>query len=83
MRYEKVYVGVIAKFSAEGGLRPMEIVWKDGERFNIDKVKYIERAPSKVGGILTKRYTVLINGLEKQLFFDERMERWFVERKIQ
>ncbi|MBQ8427524.1 MAG: hypothetical protein IJX16_07200 [Clostridia bacterium] len=83
MRYEKVYVGVVAKFSADGGLRPMEIIWKDGQRFTVDRVKYIERAPSRVGGILTKRYTVIINGFEKQLYFDERGERWFVERKLQ
>ena len=82
MLYEKVYVGVIAKFDIEGGLKPVQILWQDGQRFVIDRVKYIERAPSKTGGILTKRYTVIVEGFEKQLYYESRLERWFVERKI-
>ncbi len=60
----------------------MEIIWIDGQRFNIDRIKYIERAPSKVGGLLTKRYTAIIDGYEKLLYYEEKQERWFVERKI-
>ena len=82
MLYEKVYVGVIAKFDIEGGLKPIQIIWQDGQRFIIDRIKYIERAPSKTGGILTKRYTIIVEGFEKQLYYESRLERWFVERKI-
>ncbi|MBQ3219909.1 MAG: hypothetical protein IJB32_04890 [Clostridia bacterium] len=83
MRYEKVYVGVIVKFFADGGMRPMEIIWTDGQRFSVDRIKYIERAPSKVGGLLTKRFTVIVSGFEKRLYYEEKQERWFVERKIE
>ena len=83
MRYEKIYVGVIAKFSELGGLRPLEIIWTDGQRFTVDRVKFIERAPSKVGGILTTRYTVIVNGFTKLLYYESHVERWFVERKIE
>ena len=52
MRYEKVYVDVTAKFLKEGGLRPLDITWIDGKRYFIDKVKFIERIPSKAGGTM-------------------------------
>lgn len=82
MQLEKIYVSVIAKFDAEGGLRPLQLLWVDGQRFMIDRVKYIERAPSKTGGILTKCFTVIIEGFEKKLYYEDKLERWFVERKI-
>jgi hypothetical protein len=82
MQYEKVNVGVIAKFDVDGGLKPLQIVWIDGQKFQIDRVKFIERAPSKTGGLLTRRYTVIVEGFEKQLYYEEKLERWFVERKI-
>lgn len=81
MRYEKVYVETVVKFLSDGGMRPLEIVWASGERFLIDRVKFIERAPSKTGTLIAKRYTVIIGGLEKYLYFEENNERWFVERK--
>lgn len=82
MLYEKIYVGVLVKFLADGGMRPLEIIWIDGQKFQIDRVKFIERAPSKVGALITRRYTVIVEGFEKRLYFDERAERWFIERKI-
>lgn len=83
MQYEKVYVGIIARFDPDGGLKPLQIVWVDGQRFAIDRVKFIERAPSKTGGVLTKRYTVVVEGFEKKLYYEEKLERWFIERKLQ
>lgn len=81
MRYEKVYVQITAKFLEEGGIRPVEIVWRDGKRYFIDKVRFIDRAPSRVGGLNTKRYTVTIYGKERYLYYDKNVERWFVEKK--
>ena len=82
MRYEKVYVDVTARFIKEGGMRPLEIIWVDGTRYVIDKVKFIERAPSKVGALQSVRFTVIVCGMEKHLFYEMHSERWFVEKKI-
>ncbi len=82
MRYEKIYVDVTVRFLREGGLRPLEIIWSDGKRFNIDKIKFIERAPSKVGGIMTLRFTVNLLGAEKYLYYEKEFDRWFVEKKL-
>lgn len=82
MRYEKVYVDVIVRFTREGRLKPIEIIWTSGERFKIDKTKYVDRAPSHVGGLLTWRYTVDMGGRERKLYYEKDSERWFVERRI-
>ena len=82
MRYEKVYVGVVAKFLPDGGIRPIEMIWVDGKHFSIDKIKFIDRAPSKAGGINTIRYTVMICGQERYLYYEKPTERWFVEKKL-
>lgn len=82
MAYEKIYVEVVVRFHADGGMRPLEIKWADGERYVVDRVKYVERAPSRTGALVCKRYTILISGFEKCLYYEEGRERWFVERKI-
>lgn len=81
MRYEKIYVDVTAKFLAEGGLRPTELTWRNGKKYVIDKVRFIDRAPARVGGLIIKRYTVVIGGQERYLYYDKNLERWFVEKK--
>ena len=82
MQYEKVYVGVIAKFLSEGGMRPIEIIWTDGKHFAIDKTRFIDRAASRAGGLITVRYTVIICGEERYLYYEKPTERWFVEKKL-
>ena len=82
MDYEKIYVDVTAEFSRKGGMRPKIIVWGDGQKFEIDNVKEICRAPCKSGGVLPKRYTVTVWGKQKYLYFEREKERWFVEREI-
>ena len=81
MWYEKIYVKVIAEFNLNGGMRPTEVVWKDGRRFEVERLKFKERAPCKTGGVLPVRYTVIINGEQKYLYFDRDNERFFVERE--
>ncbi len=80
MEYEKVYVGVVAKFPAGGGMRPLYIVWEDGRKYEIDRVKSVGRAPAHVSSILPVRYTCVFGGRERCLYFEEAEKRWFVER---
>lgn len=83
MNYVKIYVSVLAEFSASGGLKPLSLTWDDGRKFSIDRVKYIERKPCKSGGILPMRYTVLIDGQERYLYYVRDDARWFVEKLYQ
>ena len=79
MEYRKVCVEVIAKFSSEGGMRPIKLKWRDGEVYLIDRVRFAERAPARVSAILPIRYTCLIGGREKYLYFEPDKMQWFVE----
>ncbi len=79
MEYRKICVEVAARFEKEGGLRPLWLVWEDGRRFEVERVKFIERAPSHVGAIFPVRYTCIIEGRGRELYFEPEAMRWFVE----
>ena len=80
MEPAKVYVGVDAYFSADGKLRPTCIVWEDGKRYPIDRIRKCQRASSLKAGGAGIRYTVVIGGKDRYLFYEENY-RWFVEAK--
>ena len=46
----KKYVQVVAAFSPEGKLLPLCVVWEDGRKFEIDRVKQCVRAASRKAG---------------------------------
>lgn len=74
----KIYVDVAALFTRDGRLRPLWIVWQDGRRFPIDRVKSCQRAASRRAGGVGLRYTCLCCGREIHLYYEENY-RWFVE----
>ncbi len=76
----KVYVDVVAAFTADGELRPMFVHWIDGHFFEIDRVKQCVRAASRKAGGVGLRYTVMIAGQECHLYYEENY-KWFVEAK--
>ena len=75
----RVYVNVIARHDEQGGVRPLEVEWEDGRRFEVDKLLDVRRAAELKAGGQGVRYTVRILGRETYLFEDEG--RWFVEAK--
>lgn len=81
MHYAKVCVEVAARFLRDGGLRPVALLWEDGRRYEVQRVKFIERAPAHVNAVLPVRYTCVIAGKEKELWFEPEELRWFVEVK--
>ena len=75
----RAYVKVVVEVSPEGSVRPMEVEWEDGRRFEVDRLLDVRRAAStKVGG-QGIRYTCRILGHETYLFEDNG--RWFVEAR--
>ena len=68
---------------ADGITKPVELEWTNGVRYSISKV--IERRiapPEHVGSSPTVRYTVLVQGREKQVYFEKFSKRWFVEKQM-
>lgn len=87
--FTKKYVDVIAAFS-ERGLFPMELIWEDGRRYEIDCVYDVRPGASYKTGGQGDRYTVCIRGQKRYLFFehaarrdDPSLGRWFIEYPIQ
>ncbi len=75
----RAYVKVIARHDEQGKVRPLEVEWEDGRRFEVDKLLDVRRAAALKAGGQGMRYTVRILGRETYLFEDEG--RWFVEAK--
>lgn len=75
----KVFVKVLAFFDPEGRITPMEIIWEDGRRFEIDRILDVRPAASLKAGGAGLRYTVRISNKTTCLFYETG--RWFVEGK--
>ncbi len=83
MFYEKVYVAVYLKVSAEGVMKPVCVEWSDGTCYKIDKILDERNAPPEhTGGVLTRRYSVIINGKVRVVYFEKHSGRWFVEKAV-
>ena len=88
MNSDRVYVDVNVEFTSEGDMRPRSLVWEDGRRYEIDRVKDVRTAHASRGGGTGDRYTVLVKGRERYLYFEHcgdefaaRTGRWFLERR--
>lgn len=81
--YEKIYVGMVLHVDADGAMRPVEIEWINGKRYEISKVLDKREAPPQhVGGGLTVRYRILVYGRERELYHEKFANRWFLEKLI-
>lgn len=75
---EKVYVDVVAEFTKDGRLLPKSIKWEDGNVFEIQRITDVRRAASLKAGGVGMRYTCVICGQQKHLFYEDN-NMWFVE----
>lgn len=79
--YEKVYVAMLLKVARDGRMRPAAVEWTDGTLYEIDRVAGVHDAPPEhTGGLLTRKYKVIIRGREKTLYLERQTNRWFVEK---
>lgn len=84
----KVYVDVDVHFDSEGKMQPCKLIWEDGVSYDIDRVVEVRRAAAQKAGGFGDRYTILVEGKTRYLFYerstdvdDVRPGRWFLERK--
>lgn len=68
----KCYVEVIAHFSDEGNITPLEIILDSGARFKVDRLIERRPAPSLKCGGYGMRYTVMISGKPHFLWQDDK-----------
>ena len=74
----KIYVDVVAEFSCDGRLRPKYLIWEDDQKYEIDKVKKIERCAARKGAGAGILYLCIVCGRPIRLFYEENY-RWFLE----
>ena len=87
-RYVREYVEVTVDFDPAGVMLPRCLIREDGRRYEIDRIKAVQAAPALKAGGQGDRYTVMIGGHERYLFFEhnadygnERVGKWFVEKR--
>ena len=80
MNRVKVYVEVFARFTSDGKLLPVALIWEDGSKYLIDRIVKYERCASRRAGGAGIMYTCMIAGQECHLFYEEN-QKWFLERK--
>ena len=71
--YRKVYVEVITKFTPEGKIIPLSLLWENGVIYKIDRAK---DSAVRAG----KKYECRIRGLKTYIYLEDN--RWFVEAKV-
>lgn len=77
---QKHYVEVISRTCTDGRVVPLQVVWDDGRRFDVDRVLDARQAHSLKTGGTGIRYTVVVGGRSTYLFYEG--PRWFVEAKV-
>lgn len=83
LSYEKVYVAMLLYINYDGIMKPVAVEWTDGTRLDIDKIIDERNAPPEhTGGVLTRKYKVIIKGKEKIIYLDKQTNRWFVEKPL-
>ncbi|MDE7082580.1 MAG: hypothetical protein K2O89_02595 [Clostridia bacterium] len=81
--YEKIYVSMLLRVDADGKTEPVEIEWINGNRYPITKVLESCNAPPRhVGSGMTVRYKILVQGRERELYYEKFPNRWFLEKQI-
>ena len=85
----KAYVPVVVSLTEEGQMLRRAVVWEDGQRYEIDRVKDIRPSYAAKAGGQGDRYTILVKGQVTYLYFERTTNlsgniigRWFVERKV-
>ena len=84
----KVYVDVNVDFDTDGNMRPRELIWEDGKKFQIDRVLDVRPAASLKAGGQGDRFTIIVLNKQSYLWFERcaaitgcQLGRWFVERR--
>ncbi len=79
----KVYVDVTVRFTEDGEIKPLSVIWEDGKEYTISRIKKCERAANLRAGGAGIMYTCVINGNDAHLYQEDLPSgtKWFLESK--
>lgn len=81
--YKRIALRVDAEFLAEGGFLPTRVIF-DEKTYEIKKILRIKKyCPQTVGCIAPIEYTVVIDNIEKKIYYEEETKSWFSIKEIQ
>ena len=76
-KFKRIPLNVDVLFTSEGILKPKKIITKDGT-FTIDRVLGIKRyCPQVVPCVAPYEYKVMVEGVEKRIYFEPHSNLWF------
>ena len=77
---QRKYIEVLCRHTEDGKIVPVEIIWGDGRRFEIDRVLEAKQScEMKTGGLPGWRYTCRVMGKQVDLWLEGDSRRWFME----
>ena len=77
MRYERIPLMVDVIFTKEGDMMPKTLLFED-KRFDIRKVIRKRRfCPREVACVAPIEYTIMIDNIEKKIYFEPDTFMWF------
>lgn len=81
MKYERIPLMVDVIFTKEGNMMPKTLIF-DEQRYEIRKVVKKRRfCPKEVACIAPIEYTIMIDNIEKKIYFEPDTFMWFSIRK--
>lgn len=83
MKYERIPLIVDVLFMEDGTMKPRRLI-HNGQVFEIKRVVRKKRyCPSVVPCIAPIEYTLLIDNIEKKIYFEPETNKWFSVKKIE
>jgi hypothetical protein len=81
MKYQKIPVGVEARFLTDGSLIPRTLFLGD-QKFEIDRVMHRgKQHPAGVSCLAPVKYIIIVSGQMKNLYFEPSTMEWFTVKE--
>lgn len=81
-KYKRIPLTVDALFLPDGSLKPQKLIYNETV-FEITRIVSVRpRCPRVVRCIAPVEYTVIIDGIEKQIYYEEDSNTWFSVKEV-
>ena len=75
--YTRIPLEVKVLFAPNGQMKPVNLFFED-KQYTVDRILRVRPyKPPKVAAIAPIAYTVVIEGIEKEIFFEAESNTWF------
>ncbi len=76
-KYERIPLSVYIMVNCDGSFKPLKIIFSD-KTYDITKIiRKMKLTPPGVGCVAPIEYTVVIEGKEKQIYYEPSTNKWF------